>query len=109
MRVFAIRIVSCQYVFTWCALAFADEVLQSAPASEKHLGGFAHVSERVLKDLLHRDVKLTQTIAESMMNMTTRGTARVDCKIGLELVPNPYRANLRLTLTGQALMDDAVG
>ena len=80
----------------------------TAPLAEKKLGGFAHVSERVLKDLLHREVKLNQLIAETVMNMTTRGTARVDCTIGLELVPNPQRANVRLTMTGHALMDDAV-
>jgi hypothetical protein len=95
-----------------CRSVSADPPAPNGPRSasaEKHLGGFAHISERVLKDLLHREVKLNQFVAETMMNMTTRGTARIDCRIGLDLIPNPHMANVRLTMIGNALMDDAVG
>src|SRR5262249_4078856 len=58
--------------------------------------------------LLRRDLTLDQRIAETIMNMTMRGTAHVTCRIGLDLIPNPNVANLRLTMTGSALMDDGV-
>jgi hypothetical protein len=72
------------------------------------LGGFAHISKRVLADLLRRELTLDQRITETIMNMTMRGTAHVTCQIGLDLIPNPNIANLRLTMTGRASMDDGV-
>jgi len=77
---------------------------QESPAA----GGFAHVSKRLLADLLRRDLTLDQPIAETIMNMAMRGTAHVSCQIGLDLVPSPNIACLRLTMSGSALMNDAV-
>jgi hypothetical protein len=100
-----------------CASAAATELgrdaaMQPQPEHQPQplaLGGFAHVSKRVLADLFHRDVKLNQVVTETILNMTTRGTAQIDCKIGLDLIPNPNSANLRITMTGHAVMNDVVG
>jgi hypothetical protein len=72
------------------------------------LGGYAHISKRVVQDFLNRDITFNETVAEPILNMTTRGRARVDCQIGFELLPNPRAASLRVLMTGRAIMDDAV-
>jgi hypothetical protein len=77
-------------------------------ADTPQLGAIAHVSKRVLEDMLNRDVTLKETVSEPILNMTTLGTARIDCKVGLDLLPNPQAANLRLSMNGTVIMDDAV-
>ncbi len=72
------------------------------------LGGFAHISKRVLQDLLNRDMTFTETVAEPILNMTTRGSARVDCRIGFDLLPNPHAAHVRVLMNGSVVMDNAV-
>jgi len=79
-----------------------------APTTVRRLGGYAHVSERVLQMLLRREVKQNQAIVESILKMTTSGTAYAECNIGLDLIPNSEMANLRLTMHGSATMNDAV-
>jgi hypothetical protein len=85
-----------------------QESTADVPATGRRLGGFAHVSERVLQMLLRREVKQNQSIVESILKMTTSGTAYAECNIGLDLIPNSQMANLRLTMHGRATMDDAV-
>jgi len=118
-----------RYLFFWL-LVIAGCLVRSAAAETKHaemlsktvssntagagkpstdrLGGFAMVSKRILQDLIERRVTIKKTVAEPVLNMTTRGTLQVDCQIGLELVPNPRAANLRVTMAGGAVMNDAV-
>jgi hypothetical protein len=72
------------------------------------LGGYAHISKRIVQDFLSRNVTFNETVTEPILNMTTRGRARVDCQIGFELLPNPRAANLRVLMIGRVMMDDAV-
>ncbi len=85
-----------------------DDRGEAAGSAAARVGAVAHVSKRVLQYMLNRDVTLKETVAEPILNMTTRGTARVDCQIGLDLVPNAQTANLRLSMNGTVIMDDAV-
>lgn len=82
--------------------------VRNGQAPSPRLGGFAHVSQRVLNDLFHRDVAFHESVREFVLNMMTRGTARALCHVGLDLVPNSGAANLRITMTGTVNMDDAV-
>lgn len=77
-------------------------------AAPSHLGGYVHVSERTLNELLHRDVSYRETVHESALGMSTRGTAQADCHISFDLRPNGDFAQMRLTMTGKAAMDDTV-
>jgi hypothetical protein len=88
----------------------ASEPAPTAMIPEQaNLGGYAHVSARFLADLLHREIKLSQQVVDTILNMTTRGNAQIDCQIGIELVPNPQVAQVRLTASGQAIMNDTIG
>src|ERR1043165_1278310 len=103
MRFFIVVIVG---ISCWRASAFDGiDSSRESPA----LGGFSHVSGRLLEDLVRRDLAIDLPINETILNMAMRGTAHVNCQIGLDFVPNPNDANLRLSLTGRASMTDGVG
>jgi hypothetical protein len=102
MRFFALVIVGLS-----CLRASALDGVTNSQESPA-LGGFAHVSGRLLSDLVRRDLAFDQPINETILNMTMRGTARIDGQIGLDLIPSANSARLRLAMTGRAVTDNGV-
>jgi hypothetical protein len=81
-----------------------------APAVKGNgLGLYAHVSARAMNDILQREVKRRENVAESILSLSTRGTADVQCQVTLETVPNEKAATVRFRMTGQANMPNTVG
>jgi hypothetical protein len=72
-------------------------------------GGIVRVSGTFLNDLIKRDIQRTEQISEQILSVDTRGAADVTCHIGLQLVPNIQLGHLRLTMVGEAKVNDAVG
>src|SRR5687768_10885238 len=75
-------------------LAERGDLTTGGSPPDGRLGVYAHISKRVLKSFLQREVKLSQTVTEQILNMNTQGTAHSTCQIGLDLVPNSQMANL---------------
>jgi len=123
MRIFAILLTTCSMILSIAGTSAGSDGQRSSndppsdtsnrsgevqQRSQQRLGGFVFVSERLLQMLLRREVKQNQQIVESILKMTTYGTASAECNIGLDLLPNSEMANVRLTMHGSATMGDAV-
>ncbi len=86
-----------------------QDMADSRSSETPDLSLIGHVSARVLDGLLHRAVTRKENVIDSILNMSTRGTADVDCQLAIELIPNSAAGHIRFLMSGHATMNDTIG
>jgi hypothetical protein len=103
-------------IAAWMAAASIGRATDS-PAAEplpgsqagSESGAILRASAAMLNDLMKREIKRIEPISEQILNVTTRGTADVFCRVGVQLVPNGQLGHIRVTMIGEANVPDGVG